>query len=92
MVRPTLADLTKFQMPGVALTITTSQVFPAEDAAKGIPTHATDAKLFSSFCQANGIIDPRTGAEGKHYAVGFEVAMPDNSSFCSSMPHTWCRP
>ena len=72
------ADLTRFQIPGFAITITKTQTLLASAAAKDIPTQATDAALFSSYCRADGVLDPRTGVEGKKYSIGFSVAMPDN--------------
>ena len=31
-----------------------------------------------SYCRADGTIDPHTGADGKPYAIGFAIALPDN--------------
>ena len=36
------------------------------------------AVSFPSYCRADGVMDPRTGAEAKHYAIGFAVVLPDN--------------
>jgi Tannase and feruloyl esterase len=58
-------DLTKFHLPGFAMTIASAQEVPA-------------AAPLPPYCRADGILDPRTGAEGKHYAIGFAVALPDN--------------
>jgi feruloyl esterase len=30
-----------------------------------------------SYCLADGVIDPRTGFDGKHYAIEFAIALPD---------------
>jgi pimeloyl-ACP methyl ester carboxylesterase len=30
-----------------------------------------------SYCRAQGVIDRRTGADGKNYAIGFAIALPD---------------
>ena len=72
------AELTRFQVPGYNMTIAKAEVLPADAADKGIPSHATEPKLFSSYCRADGVMDARTGAEGKSYAIRFAVALPDN--------------
>jgi hypothetical protein len=73
------ADLTKFQLPGFALTITQSQEVPAQTPVSD-PAQAgnTVSASLPSYCRADGILDPRTGAEGKHYAIGFAIVLPDN--------------
>ncbi len=30
------------------------------------------------YCRVDGVMDPRTGADNKPYAIGFEIALPDN--------------
>src|SRR5262245_7944197 len=57
------ADMTAFQMPGTAVTIT-----KAEKISDNLPPR----------CRVDGVIDPRTGAGGKAYGIGFAVALPDN--------------
>ena len=59
------ADLTKFTVSGVPVVIHKAEVIPASD---GTPAH----------CQADGMINERTGAGGKTYGIGFAVALPDN--------------
>lgn len=59
------SDLTKLQIPGVNLTITKVDTISA--SASG-PSH----------CQADGIIDKRTGVGGKPYGISFAIALPDN--------------
>ena len=59
------ADLAKFKLPGVGLEITKAEAIPASASA---PSH----------CQADGMIDQRTGAGGKTYGIGFAIALPDN--------------
>src|SRR5579863_277089 len=63
------ADLTKFKIPGVAMVITKAETIPA---ASG-----TSANV-PAYCQADGMINERTGAGGKTYGIGFAVALPDN--------------
>jgi hypothetical protein len=64
-------ELANFNIPGVTMVITKAETVPA--AAAGVaplPAH----------CQAEGMIDPRTGAGGKTYGIGFAIALPDNWS------------
>ena len=58
-------DLTKLRLPGVNLVITKAETIPASASA---PSH----------CQADGMIDQRTGAGGKTYGIGFAIALPDS--------------
>jgi feruloyl esterase len=57
------ADMTAFQMPGAAVTIT-----KAEKPPDNLPAR----------CRVDGVIDQRNGAGGKPYGIGFAVALPDN--------------
>ncbi|HEY6341551.1 MAG TPA: DUF6351 family protein [Bryobacteraceae bacterium] len=59
------SDLTKLQIPGVNLTITKAETIPASASA---PSH----------CQADGVVDKRTGVGGKPYGISFAIALPDN--------------
>jgi Tannase and feruloyl esterase len=68
----TCADLTKFQLPGVAVTLIKSQQIPAGTSAQTAPV------ALPAYCRADGIIDQRTGAAGKRYAIGFAIGLPDN--------------
>jgi len=40
-------------------------------------TDATDANNYPAHCQVQGNINERTGADGKPYAIGFELRMPN---------------
>src|ERR1700680_4321036 len=64
------ADLTKFKIPGVGMVITKAEIIPASAAGK--------TPSVPSYCQADGMIDQRTGAGGKTYGIGFAVALPQN--------------
>jgi hypothetical protein len=57
--------LTGFNLPDQSLVIREAREVPA-DAAKSVPAH----------CRVSGVIDPRTGADGKPYGIGFAVALP----------------
>ena len=63
------ADLAKFTIPGVALEITKAE--PVTATAPG-----NSAK--TSYCQADGMLDRRTGAGGRAFGIGFSIALPDN--------------
>jgi hypothetical protein len=67
---PNCADMLKFQAPGVKLAITKADAIPA--SAPAAPAIALPA-----FCRVEGVIDQRTGAEGKQYGIGFALALPD---------------
>jgi hypothetical protein len=64
------ADLTKFKIPGMPMVITKAETIPASapGTSPNVPAH----------CQADGMINERTGAGGKTYGIGFSVALPDN--------------
>jgi feruloyl esterase len=72
------ADLTGFRIPGVPMVITKAATIPASSAARPgtAETSATSATI-PSHCQADGMIDERTGADGKTYGIGFSLALPD---------------
>jgi len=64
------SDLTKLKIPGVNLAITKAEAIPASASgtSANVPAH----------CQADGVIDQRSGAGGKSYGIGFAIALPDN--------------
>ena len=73
------ADLVNFKIPGVPMVITKATAIPASSASRAATTEtsATSAML-PSHCQADGMINERTGADGKTYGIGFSLALPDN--------------
>jgi feruloyl esterase len=77
---PHCADLLKFQAPGITLAISKADPMPA--AAPGTlrisPNFpGTVSVAVPSFCRVEGMIDGRTGADGKPYGIGFALALPD---------------
>jgi hypothetical protein len=72
------ADLTGFKIPGVPMVITKAVTIPASSTARPstAETSATSATI-PSHCQADGMINERTGADGKTYGIGFSLALPD---------------
>ncbi len=73
------ADLTGFRIPGVPMVITKAATIPASSASRAATTEtsATSATI-PSHCQADGMINERTGAGEKTYGIGFSIALPDN--------------
>ena len=73
------AALTKLQLPGLALTITKAEWFaagaplPPSPGRGGTPPAAT--KL-PAYCRVDGVLDKRSGADGKNYGIGFALALP----------------
>ncbi|MEO8018824.1 MAG: DUF6351 family protein [Pseudomonadota bacterium] len=60
---PSCTDLAKFAMPGHKLVIRKAENLAA---AESVPAH----------CRVEGVIDERTGRNGKSYGIGFAVALP----------------
>jgi pimeloyl-ACP methyl ester carboxylesterase len=58
------AALTGFMMPGYDVKIDKAQIRPAGP----LPAH----------CSVDGVLDQRTGRNGKPYAIGFAIALPAN--------------
>ena len=74
------ADMLKFQIHGVALAITKADSKPASAPgtlriSPNFP--GTVAVPMPAFCQVEGVIDQRTGADGKPYGIGFALTLPD---------------
>ncbi len=69
----------KFQAAGVTLAITKADATPAwrreePRISPGAPGHVSS---LPAYCRVEGVIDQRTGAEGKRYGIGFALALPD---------------
>lgn len=69
-------DLAKFQMPGSKIEITRAEMIAAGPAPSGRGGQA--GPMLPAHCRVNGIIDRRTGADGKTYGIRFAVALPEN--------------
>jgi hypothetical protein len=63
------ADVLKFQLHGVPLAITKAGSVAAATPATG--------PALPSYCRVDGVINQRTGADGKPYGIGFALALPD---------------
>jgi Tannase and feruloyl esterase len=60
-------SLTKFNVPGAAFEIVKAEAVPAAAAPAMLPAH----------CRIEGVMDKRTGVDGKAYAIRFALALPD---------------
>ena len=69
------ADLTRFQMPGATIEVTSAEVVAAGPGRGG---RGTPGPMLPAHCRVNGIMDKRTGADGKTYGIRFAVALPEN--------------
>lgn len=73
---PECAALTRFEMPGHDVQIKSAKQVPAGTlpgmgpGAPGVPVPA--------HCRVDGVIDARTGHDGKPYGIRFAVALPAN--------------
>jgi feruloyl esterase len=72
------AALTSLQMPGVALTVTKAEFFPAGSAPPTGPNAPPSQVKLPAFCRLDGMIDRRTGTGGVSYGIGFALALPEN--------------
>ncbi|QAU47212.1 tannase/feruloyl esterase family alpha/beta hydrolase [Bradyrhizobium guangzhouense] len=74
------ADLTGWTVPGSTASVTKAEEVP--EAPPGTvqpspPAPATVSVALPPNCRVDGVIDQRVGVDGKPYAIGFAVALPD---------------
>jgi pimeloyl-ACP methyl ester carboxylesterase len=71
------ATLTNLAIPGLELSITKAEWFPA-GAPLPPPGPGAPAPQFNlpAFCRLDGVLDRRTGADGASYGIGFALALP----------------
>src|ERR1700733_16171028 len=74
------SDMLKFQSPGEKVAIAKADATPA--SAPGTlrinPNFpGTIPVAVPAFCHVEGVINQRTGADGKPYGIGFALALPD---------------
>ena len=71
------AALTSLTIPGLELSITKAEWFPAGAPLPpaGPNAQAPQFKL-PAFCRLDGMLDGRTGADGRPYGIGFALALP----------------
>ncbi|HET9942530.1 MAG TPA: tannase/feruloyl esterase family alpha/beta hydrolase [Terriglobia bacterium] len=70
------SDMAKFRSPGVTLEITRAAIVPAGRApgARGGPA----GPALPAHCRIDGMMDRRTGTDGKTYGIRFAIALPEN--------------
>ncbi|MFL6604674.1 MAG: tannase/feruloyl esterase family alpha/beta hydrolase [Steroidobacteraceae bacterium] len=71
------ASLTSFKAPGVDIAVNQASMIP-EGPVPATPFGPTFAGILPAYCRVDGVIDERTGTDGKAYAIGFAVAMPQS--------------
>jgi feruloyl esterase len=74
------SQLTELKIPDTTIVITKAQEVP--NAAPGTvqlrpPAPETNGVAIPSNCLMEGAMDQRTGVDGKPYAIGFAIALPD---------------
>ena len=74
------ADLVNLKISGTNVQITKAEEIPTSPpntVRAGLPPELIPVTI-PSYCRADGVLDPRTGVDGKPYAIGFAIALPDN--------------
>lgn len=71
------ASLTSFKASGFDMTITQAAIV-SEGPVPATPFGPAFSGTLPAYCRVDGMIDERTGQDGKPYAIGFAVAMPLN--------------
>ena len=71
------STLTSLKIPGLDLTITKAEWFAAGSTPpRGGPGAPANPIKLPPYCRLDGVIDRRTGADGKPYGIGFALALP----------------
>ena len=71
------STLTSLKIPGLDLTITKAEWFAAgSPPPRGGPGAPANPIKLPAYCRLDGVIDRRTGADGKPYGIGFALALP----------------
>src|SRR5262245_59142958 len=69
--------LTSLKIPGLDLTVTKAEWFAAgSPLPRGGPGGPIAAVKLPAYCRLDGVLDRRTGADGKPYGIGFALALP----------------
>ena len=73
------AAMKNFKLPGVTLEITRADWFAAGSAPPAAgPGGPQSALKLPAYCRVDGVIDRRTGGDGKPYGIGFAITLPDD--------------
>src|SRR5689334_5435078 len=71
------ASLRQLRVPGVVLADLTAQWLPAGAPPPAEPPWVPPLTApLPAYCRLSATIDPRTGADGKSYGIGFALALP----------------
>ena len=71
------ADLVKFRIPGSTMQIQKAEALAA-GKAPALPNAPPGPEMqLPAYCRVEGVIEPRTGLDGKPYAIRFAVALPE---------------
>jgi hypothetical protein len=70
--------LKNFRMPGYAVEIDSAQSVAAGPMAAGPVGPPGPRANLPAYCKVDGTIEKRIGLNGKPYAIGFSVALPEN--------------
>jgi tannase/feruloyl esterase len=69
--------LTSLKIPGLDLSITKAEWFAAgSPPPRGGPGAPANRIKLPAYCRLDGVLDRRTGADGKPYGIGFALALP----------------
>jgi hypothetical protein len=71
-------DLLKIKIPGYDMVINETKIIPEGKLPPSPYGGPVWNGLIPEYCRIDGEIDKRTGYEGKPYAIGFAVAMPNH--------------
>jgi pimeloyl-ACP methyl ester carboxylesterase len=69
------ANLARVQMTGAKLEITSASLVAAGPARGG---RGGPGPMLPAHCRVNGMMDQRTGPDGKIYGIRFAIALPEN--------------
>jgi hypothetical protein len=75
------ADLVNLKIVGLNVQITKAEAVPTTPPGTlrtATISPETIPVAILPYCRVDGVMDPRTGADNKPYAIGFEIALPDN--------------
>jgi len=75
------ADLMNLKVEGMTLGMTKAENVPTAPPGTIRPSPFSPETIpvaVPSYCRTDGVIDQRTGVDGKPYGIGFAIALPDN--------------
>src|SRR5262245_60157063 len=70
------AALSSLKIPGLELTITKAEWIAEGSSPPTAPGAPPSPIKLPAFCRVDGVLDNRTGADGKSYGIGFALALP----------------